>query len=311
MREFYKERDVVFEERRMRTDSQPIGRLVEQFVAAAFTAHPYGQPVVGWPSDLATFSATDAAEFYSRYYVPASMVVAVVGDVKAAEVVPLVEKYFGRLPARRPPAPLRITEPAQRAERQVVLRETAQPYYIEGYHRPDSRDPDDAVYDVISDLMSAGRTSRLYRSLVRDKKIAAGASGFNGFPGDKYPHLFTFFAVSTPGHTPDELRDAIRAEVERIKNEDVSDEDLQMVKTRTKANLIRRLGNNSGLAFQLGVFQARYGDWRELFRSVDRIEKVTKQDIRRIAQKTFVPENRTVGILESTRLAGTAPKGGR
>jgi predicted Zn-dependent peptidase len=309
MREFYKERDVVFEERRMRTESQPIGRLVEQFLATAFTAHPYGQPVVGWPSDLATFSATDASEFYARYYVPANMVVTIAGDVRAAEVVPLAETYFGRLPKRPRPAPLRIAEPAQKAERQVVLRETAQPYYIEGYHRPDARDPDDAVYGVISDLLSAGRTSRLYRSLVRDKKIAVSAAGFNGFPGRKYPHLFTFFAVSTPGHAPEALRDAIRAEVERIRNEDVSDEELRMVKTRARANLVRGLADNSGLAFQLGASQALHGDWRELFRRVERIDKVTKEDVRRIAQKTFVPENRTVGILESTRLAG--PKGGR
>jgi predicted Zn-dependent peptidase len=307
MREFYKERDVVNEERRMRTDSQPMGRLFEQFRGAAFTAHPYGQPVVGWPSDLQTFSATDAQEFYKRYYVPANIVVTVVGDVRTAEVVPMVERYFGRLPKAPKPEALRTIEPPQRAERQVVLRETAQPYYIEGYHRPDSRDPDDAVYDVISDLMSNGRTSRLYRALVRDKKIAAGAAGFTGFPGDKYPHLFAFAAVSTPGHTPDELRDAIRAEVERIKNEDATDDELRMVKTRAKANLIRGLGTNNGLAFQLGQYQARYGDWRELFRSVERIDKVTKEDIRRIAQKTFVAENRTVGILESTRLAGAAP----
>jgi predicted Zn-dependent peptidase len=308
MREFYKERDVVHEERRLRTDSQPVGRLLEQFLAAAFTAHPYGQPVVGWPSDLLSFSATDALEFYRRYYVPANMVVTIVGDVRAAEATALVERYFGRLPAAPKPEPLRTVEPVQRGERQVVLRETAQPYYIEGYHRPDSRDPDDAVYDVIGDLMSSGRTSRLYRSLVRDKKIAAGASGFSGLPGDKYPHLFAFFAVSTPGHTPDQLREAIRAEVERIKSEDVTDEELRMVKTRVKANLIRRLGSNNGLAFQLGTNQARYGDWRELFRSVERIEKVSKADIRRIAERTFVPENRTVGILESTRLAG-APGG--
>ncbi len=311
MREFYKERDVVHEERRLRTDSQPVGRLLEQFLAAAFTAHPYGQPVVGWPSDLLSFSATDAIQFYRRYYVPANMVVTIVGDVRAAEATALVERYFGRLPAAPKPEPLRTVEPVQRGERQVVLRETAQPYYIEGYHRPDSRDPDDAVYDVIGDLMSSGRTSRLYRSLVRDKKIAAGASGFSGLPGDKYPHLFAFFAVSTPGHTPDQLRDAIRAEVERIKSEDVTDEELRMVKTRVKANLIRRLGNNGGLAFQLGTNQARYGDWRELFRSVERIEKVSKADIRRIAEKTFVAENRTVGILESTRLAGAPGPGGK
>jgi predicted Zn-dependent peptidase len=304
MREFYKERDVVYEERRMRIESNPVGRLIEQFIATAFTAHPYGQSGVGWPSDLQTFSATDAQRFYDAYYVPSNMTVAVVGDVKTAEVVSVVERYFGRLPARPKPAPLRTVEPPQIAEREVVLRDAAQPIYVEGYHKPDSRHPDDAVYDVISDLLSSGRTSRLYRSLVRDKKIAAGAGGFGGFPGDKYPNEFIVFAFTTPGHTPQEAQAAIRAELERLKNEDVGADELRMVKTRAKANLIRRLDNNSGLAIQLATAQARFGDWRELFRQVDRIDKVAAADIRRVAGETFKDANRTVGMIESTRLAG-------
>ena len=160
MREFYKERDVVMEERRMRTDSQPTGRLFEQFLAAAFTAHSYGRPVVGWPSDLRTFSATDAMDFYQRYYVPANIVVTVVGDVRAAEVVPLAERYFGRLPKGPKPEPLRTEEPPQRGERQVVLKETAQPFYVEGYHRPEGTHGDDAAFTVAADLLSSGRTSR-------------------------------------------------------------------------------------------------------------------------------------------------------
>jgi len=310
MREFYKERDVVMEERRMRTDSSPIGRLIEQFQAAAFTAHTYGQPVVGWASDLASFSATDALAFHERYYIPANMVVAVVGDVEAGEVMALVEKYFGRLPSRPRPSPVRTLEPPQTSERTVVLRETAQPFYAEGYKKPEGTHPDDAVYDVISDLLSSGRTSRLYRSLVRDKKIAAQAAGFPGFPGEKYQNLFVAFAVPTPGHTPEELRDAIRAEIERLRSEDVSDEELKMVKTRAKAALIRRLDSNEGLAGQLATAQARRGDWRDMFRHVERIDAVTKTDIRRVAAATFVPGNRTVGIVESTQMAGGAQKGG-
>jgi predicted Zn-dependent peptidase len=308
MREFYKERDVVMEERRMRIESNPIGRLIEQFIATAFTAHPYGQAGVGWPSDLRSFSATDAMRFYEAYYVPANMVVSVVGDVRAPEVVGVVERYFGRLPTRPRPAPLRTVEPPQIAERQVVLRDPAQPIYVEGYHKPDALHPDDAVYDVISDLLSSGRTSRLYRSLVRDKKIAAGAGGFGGFPGEKYPNEFIVFAFTTPGHTPQEARDAIRAELDRLKNEDVPADELRMVKTRAKANLIRRLDSNSGLAIQLATFQARFGDWRELFRQVDRIDAVGAADIKRVAASTFTEANRTVGMIESTRLAG-APKG--
>lgn len=308
MREFYKERDVVMEERRMRYESNPVGKLVEQFLATAFSAHPYGQAGIGWPSDLRSFSATDAERFFQKHYVPANMTVAVVGDVRAAQVIPIVEKYFGRLKASPRPEPLRTVEPEQTSERQVLLRETAQPLYLEGFHKPSSRHPDDAVYDVISDLMSNGRTSRLYRALVRDRKIAAASAGFNSFPGDKYPNVFAFYAVPTPGHTNDEVRDVMRAEIERLKTEDVTDEELRMVKTKAKANLIRGLDSNEGLAIQLATAQARFGDWREVFRQVDKIDKVTKADVRRVAGATFVPANRTVGIIESTQMAGSKEK---
>jgi len=299
MREFYKERNVVIEERRLRTDSNPTGRLGEQFNAAAFEAHPYHRPTIGWLSDLNSFSATDAKKFFDEYYVPANMVVAVAGDVKAAQVMPILEKYFGRLPASSKPDETTTTEPPQNSERKVVLKEKTQPLYLEGYHRPDFMTKDDAVYDAITDLMSEGRTSRLYRALVRDKKIAAYSAGFTGLPGTKYPHLFAFYAVPLPGHTTQEMADAIHAEIERLKKEDISDEELKMIKTRTKANLIRGLGDNEGLATQLAIYQTRYGDWRELFRSVDRIDKVTKADIRRVANETFQDTNRTVGVIET------------
>ena len=311
MREFYKERNVVIEERRMRTDSSPVGRLLEQFTTAAFQAHPYHRPTVGWMSDLNSIAATDAQKFFDEYYIPADMVIAVVGDVKAAQAMPIIEKYFGRLPARPAPDERATTEPPQNAERRVVLQDASQPSYLEGYHRPDFRSPDDEVYDAIADLMSNGRTSRLYRALVRDKKIASDSAGFTGLPGTKYPHLFAFYAIPLPGHKPEEMATAIHAEIERLKTQDIGDEELEMIKTRAKANLIRGLGNNAGLAFQLGIYQARYGDWRELFHSVDRIDKVTKADIRRVANQTFVPTNRTVGIIETIAPpAGEGQKGG-
>ena len=311
MREFYKERNVVIEERRMRIDSNPIGRLLEQFTTAAFQAHPYHRPTIGWMSDLNSFSATDAKNFFDQYYIPSNMVVTVVGDVKASETMPIIEKYFGRIPSRPQPDERTTTEPAQNAERRVVLQEMSQPLYLEGYHRPDYRSPDDAVYDAIADLMSSGRTSRLYRALVRDKKIASDSAGFTGLPGNKYPHLFAFYAFPLPGHKPDEMADAIHAEIEKLKTEDISDEELKMIKTRAKANLIRGLGSNEGLASSLALYQARYDDWRELFRSVDRIDKVTKADIRRVANQTFVPTNRTVGIIETkTAAPAGSQKGG-
>jgi len=308
-RQFYKERDVVTEERRMRTESNPFGRLIEQYLATAFIAHPYGFATVGWPSDLQTFSATDALAFAKTHYVPSNMVIAIVGDVNPKEAWPIIEKYFARLPKASKPEPLRTVEPKQIAERMVVLREASQPIYIEGYHRPASTHPDSATYDVIAMLMSSGRTSRLYRSLVRDKKIAAGASGFNGFPGEKYPNMFTFYGITTPGHTPDEIADGIRAEIEKIKTEDVPADELQSVKTRVKAGLVRGLADNSGLAVSLANYQTLYGDWRELFREVDRIDKVTAADIKRVASETFTQPNRTVAKIESTPKK-EAPKGG-
>ncbi|MEO8032820.1 MAG: pitrilysin family protein [Acidobacteriota bacterium] len=311
-REFYKERDVVTEERRMRTESTPVGRLFEEFLPVAFAAHPYGVSGIGWQSDLAAFSATDAQNFFNKYYVPANMVVAVVGDVKASEAIPVMEKYFGRLQKKPLPDPLRTIEPQQHSERSVILRESSQPIYLEGYHRPAATDPDDAVYEVISDVLSKGRTSRLYKSLVRDKKIAAQSAGLNGFPGEKYPNLFVAFAVTTPGHTALDMAEPIHAELERLKTEDIPADELQSVKTRAKADLLRQLDNNAGLALNLAITHTIHGDWRELFRQVDRIDRVTAADIRRVANATFVPTNRTVAMIESAKTASSpsAPKGG-
>jgi len=302
-REFYKERDVVQEERRMRIDSSPIGRMVEQFLATAYVAHPYGRSGVGWESEISQVTATEAEAFHKKYYVPSNMVIAVVGDLKTSQVMPVLERYFSKIPAAPKPTPMTTIEPPQFAEKSVVIREATQPFYLEGYHRPDYRDPDDSVYDAITDIFSNGRTARLYRSLVRDQKIAAEGEGFSGFPGYKFPGLFAVYAVPLPGHTPEEMRTAIHKELDRLKTEDVSDEELERFKTRARADLLRGLADNDGLAHQLAEYQIRYGDWRQLFRELDKINAVTKADIRRVSNKIFVDSNRT-----STRIEFVAPK---
>ena len=310
-REFYKERDVVIEERRMRTDSNPIGRLVEQFLATAYVAHNYGRSAIGWPSEVSQINATEAMEFHKKYYVGANIVVAVVGDVKASEALPMLEKYFSKIPAGPKPEEMTTVEPKQFAEKTVAIREQTQPFYLEGYHRPDYRSPDAEVYDAITDIMSNGRVSRLYRSLVRDQQIAAEAEGFSPFPGDKYPGLFAFYAVPLPGHTPAEMRDAIHKEIDKLKTADVSDEELAMYKTRTRADLLRGLADNQGLATSLAQYQTRYGDWRELFLQLDKVDKVTKADIRRVANEVFVPSNRTESWIETEAApAASAQKAG-
>src|SRR5664279_2404077 len=309
MREFYKERNVVMEERRMRTDSDPTGRMIEQFLGTAFAANPYHRPTFGYQSDLLAFSATDAENFFHRYYLPSNMVIALVGDLDPDKVMPIVERYFGQLPTSPKPTELTSVEPPQNSVREVKMKEMAQPIYVEGYHRPSYLDPDDAVYDAITDIMSNGRTSRMFRSMVRDQQTAAAAAGFSGFPGTKYAHLFAFYGVPVPGHTNAEMQKGIQEQITKLKTEDVTDEELQMFKTRTKADLIRGLASNTGLAQQLAVYQTRYGDWRELFRYLEKVDKVSKADIKRVANKVFQDSNRTVGTIE-TASEPAAAKGG-
>jgi predicted Zn-dependent peptidase len=297
-REFYKERDVVNEERRMRIDSSPIGRLEEEFLATAYMAHHYGVPGVGWESDITQVTATEAAAFHKKYYVPANIVVAVVGDIDTAADLPMLEKYFGSIPAGPKPEPMITIEPPQHAERSVLLREPTQPVYMEGYHRPDFRDPDDAVYAAIQDIFSNGRTSRLYRTLVRDQQIALEAEGFSGFPGVKYPGLFAFFAAPMQGHTAEEMGPAIHKQLDLLKTTDVTDAELQRFKARARAGVLQGLGDNESVANDLADYQTRFGDWREMFRELQAIDAVSKADIRRVAQKTFVDTNRTVARVE-------------
>ena len=201
---------------------------------------------------------------------------------------------------------MRTVEPTQIAEREVRIPDKSQPIYIEGYHKPAATDPEEAIYDAISDLLSSGRTARLYRSLVRDKKIAVQAGAFPGFPGTKYPNEMIFFAVPTPGHANEEVQKALREEIDKLKQDLVADDELKMVKTRAKANLIRGLASNSGIADALARNQTLYGDWRESFRSVEKIDKVTKEDIRRIAKRTFIPTNRTVAMIVNENAAATS-----
>ena len=298
-REFYKERDVVQEERRLRTESNPIGRLLEQMISTAYVAHPYKQPVVGYMSDLQSFTATDAEAFYKKHYVPANMVTAVVGQVETEQVIDLAKRYFGRIPAGPKPAPLRTIEPPQITEKTLVMNDPSQPVYVEMYHTPAGTHPDRAVYSAIDDILSGGRTSRLYRSLVEEKKIAAQAGSFSGLPGQKYPGLWIAFAMPAKDSSNLETQAAIREEIARLQTEDVTDEELQRFKTRAKANLLRSLQSNQGLANQLAGTHTLHGDWRVLFQDLALFDAVTKADIRRVANETFRATNRTVAMIET------------
>jgi predicted Zn-dependent peptidase len=305
-REFYKERDVVIEERRLRTESQPTGRLIERFINAAFTAHPYGNAPIGYRSDLERYTMSDSLAFFEKYYGPSNLVTAIVGGIKAKEIIPVIDKYFGRIPARPKPEPLRTIEPPQIAETVLTMRDPAQPLYLEGYHKPAATDPLEPAYDALSDVLTRGRTGRLYRLLVRDKQLAVQVQTGGAFPGAKYPHLFIVFAVPARGVKTEAVVEALRPELERLKTEDITDEEMARFKTRAKADLIRSLDSNEGLAENLANYHTLFGDWRELFRYVDRLDALTKADVRKAAAATFVDANRTVGKIETASAPGAA-----
>ncbi|MFN6514619.1 MAG: M16 family metallopeptidase [Nostoc sp. CreGUA01] len=298
-REFYKEKDVILEERRMRVDNSPIGTMLEKFIDAAYKVHPYRRPVIGYDQDIRNLTPADVEKFFDAYYVPSNLAIAIVGDVNPAEVKKLAQTYFGRYQAKAKGTQQIPVEPQQKQTREVTLELPAQPLYLEGYHRPSVTHPDNAVYEIIGSLLSDGRTSRLYKSLVEKQRLALNAQGFSGFPGDKYSNLMLFYALTAPGHTLDELAIALRQEIEKLKTEPVAAAELERVKTQARADLLRSLTSNMGMAQQLLEYEVKTGSWRNLFKELDQIAAVTPGDIQRVAKVTFTPENRTIGKLLS------------
>ena len=295
-REFYKERNVVREERRMRVESDPQGKLMEAMLATAIAAHPYRNMPGGWASDIENLRVKDAEKFFGQYYVPGNITIAIVGDVNPARMKRFGEMYFGRLQKKPLPDPILTTEPLQEGVKHVDVASPAQPMEFIAYHRPDQYDKDDPVFDVMSSLLSGGRTSIMYRDLVRDKKLALAAGAESEFPGGKYPSLFFFYLVPGVGHTAVENEKELDTIIDNLKAKKVDDAALARVKTRTRAALIRQLDDNAGLAQLLASYHVNYGDWRKLFTSLDEIDKVTADDVQRVAKEYFTSENRTVAV---------------
>ncbi len=309
-REFYKERDVVREERRMRVESDPQGKLMEAMLATAIEAHPYRIMPGGWASDIENLRVKDAEKFFAAYYVPGNITMAVVGDVDPARIRALAEQYFARLAKRPMPDPVITVEPVQEGPKRVEVASPAQPMEFVAYHRPDQYDKDDPVFDVLSDLLSEGRTGLLYKDMVRDKKLALAAGAQSEFPGGKYPGLFIFYLVPGLGHTSEENEKELDAVIESLKKDQVDEAALARVKTRTRAGLIRQLDDNAGLAQLLTSYYANYGDWKKLFTSLDDIDKVTASDVQRVAKQYFAKENRTTAVTYPPAEPASAQQGG-
>ncbi|NNF13544.1 MAG: insulinase family protein [Gemmatimonadetes bacterium] len=303
-REFYTERDVVQEERRMRVETNPGGALYEAHMDAAYSVHPYGQPVVGYRSDLETLRRSEVAAYYRDYYGPNNAVLAVVGDIDPDEVEGWVRKYLEPIPAGREPPVVYAREPSQRGERRVEIHWDAEPALRIGWHVPAVSHPDAAALAVFSTLLTGGRTARLHRRLVTDERLASAVYSSMG-PGDRYPRLFQIDATPLHPASTVDLESVIYEEVARLAAEGPAADEVERVRNQIEAAAVRRLQSNFGLALQLADSESLFGDWRATFRSTRRLRSVTAEDVQRVAGLYFDEANRTVATLVTTRGDGS------
>jgi len=292
-REFYSERDVVHEERRLRTESTPTGKFDEQFDAMFWQSHPYNWPVVGWPSDLRVISKKQADDYYATYYAPNNLTAALVGNFDPAEVRALAQKYFGRLKPSPTPAPDVVTlEMPQQAEARMRAECDCQPQIEVRYHTVPFRNADAYALDVLAGLLN-GRTGRLYKSLVLGKEIAAFSGARQG--SLKWGGSFSFFAETKGAGTPEQLETAWYDELRRIQDEPIPADELQKVKNKIAADSFRRLSNPFFLMIQLLRYDG-LGDWTYLNTWSEPTLAVTEADVKRVAKTYFTPENRAVAL---------------
>jgi predicted Zn-dependent peptidase len=297
MREFYSERDVVIEERKQSYESNPRRRLFSLLLATAFTAHPYGRPIIGWKGDVDYLTAADAERFFKSWYVPNNAVLAAVGDVDPASFFAVAEKYFGPMKSRPLPVSRLPREPEQEGERRAVLIADAEPALMMAFHKPSLPSRGDYVMDLVDGILADGRTSRLYRRLVEEDQLALSVSTSNGTPGARYPNLFLVSAAPRHPHTAAEVEAAVLEELEKLAREEVPLRELQRVRKQMRARMLRGLQSNSGLAGMLSYFEAVAGDWRYIATHLDVLEEITPAEIRETAARYFTARNRTVVTL--------------
>ncbi|WP_019592887.1 MULTISPECIES: pitrilysin family protein [unclassified Thioalkalivibrio] len=300
--EFLPEREVVREERRQRVEDRPNARLREAFMAAAFHADPYGQPVIGWMSDIDEYSVEALQDWYDTWYTPDNAVVAVVGDVDADAVVAAAERHFGDIPAGAGGERPARSEPPQTGERRITVQVPAElPYVMMGWKAPSLNsleEPDDAyALLVLEGVLSSGEASRLARELERGREIAGSASASYS-PFTRRDGLFMLGGVPAADTDPGELEAALREQIERLREEPVGEDELERVQARVVASEVYGRDSVHAQASQLAMLETVGIGWQELGAFVERVRAVTAEDVRRVAQEYLVPETLTVGILD-------------
>jgi zinc protease len=280
----------------MRYEDDPVNTMVEQMTSVAFSAHPYQWPVIGWMADISNVTRDDLYSHYRAHYVPNNATIVVVGDFDTKTLLADIEKYFGAIP-RGPEVPgVGAVEPKHLGERRVTVHKQAElPAVFAGFNAPTVKQADSYPLEVMQGILSSGKSSRLYRSLVYEKQIALYAGGdYDNISAD--PNLFYVYAGVMPGKTPEEVEAALFAEIDRFKVEPVSDDELEKAKNQIEAAFIMGRDSNFNQAMQLGQYES-VASWRLLETYVDKIRAVTKEDVMRVAKEYFSGDNRTVGVL--------------
>jgi zinc protease len=296
-KEIDSERQVVAEERRTRTEDDPDGYLEEEFLAAAYKAHPYGWPVIGWMADIKRINPPELRAFYNRFYQPNNALLVVAGDVDARRVIARARETFGRIPRAPAPPPMDSVEPPQVGERRVQVYKAdarAAIVYI-GFHVPNYRSQDAPALELLSTILQEGRASRLYRRLVYERRIALNIGGDYAYLSHD-PNLFWFSGTPLPGQTPEALEQAIMAEIEQVRNEPVPEEEIERAKNQTEAGFVWRQDSVHSRAASMARFELA-GSWRNGESFVPLIRQVAAADLQRVARAYFQPVRRTVGIL--------------
>lgn len=295
--EVERERSVVMEERRLRTEDDPSSSLWEDVQAGAFKAHPYGNPIIGWMDDIRQLKQSDLQAFYKTYYIPNNAVLVVVGDFDRTELLPKIEKAFGSIPRGPDPPTVRAVEPPQNGPRRVVLtrKDAELPVIVASYHAPNLTNADSYALDVMEVILAGGKSAQLYRHLVYEKELALSAGAFYSRVAID-PDLFTLYCTVAPGKTVEEMEGALFAEVEELKTELVSPRQLQKAKNQIEASFMFSQDSIFSLAREIASYEI-VGGWRSVNTYLPGIRAVTREDIQRVAQKYLIAENRTVGIL--------------
>jgi len=294
LRGFYEERNTVLEERRMRSEDNPGGLFWEEFLCTMFKAHPYRRPIIGWRSDIEALKRKQVEDYFKRFYAPNNAVAVIVGDVKAEDVIVLMKRYFESIPAGTPVAPVTTVEPEQFGERRVTVEVLSQPRLVIGYKGTTVGQPDDYVFDIISNILSEGRTSRFYKKLVLEQKMCLSIDAFNS--AQKDVGYFGVYAIPQAPYTTADVEKAVYAELELLKKEPVTELELQRAKNNLEVSFLRGLNSNEQMAERLGYNEIT-SSWRYLLDWLPNCQKVTAEDIMNTADKYFVPAKRTVGTM--------------